>query len=297
MKKCKSILVFIVILFVTTGVIAQKQKPDSKFFIYLCFGQSNMEAGARPEKQDSGLVDKRFQMMATVDNPKLKRQMGNWYVAEPPINRPENNMGPVDWFGRTMVANLPDGYRVGVINVSVAGAKIELWGKDSYKTYLDSAQTWMQNICKQYDGNPYKRMVDMAKIAQKDGIIKGILVHQGESNSTDPEWPYKVGNIYNDLIKELNLKPKKVPLLAGELKSKEENGTCYPFNTEILPNLIKVLPNSYIISSQGVKGVSDQFHFSTDGMRELGRRYAVQMLKIQGFKYNPPPTSTILTNK
>ena len=86
-----------------------------------------MEAGARPEKQDSVPVDKRFQMLAAVDNPKLNRTKGNWYVAEPPINRPGNNMGPVDWFGRTMVANLPDEYRVGVINVSVAGAKIELW--------------------------------------------------------------------------------------------------------------------------------------------------------------------------
>ncbi len=272
----------------TEGVKAddfvQTHKPDKKFFIYLCFGQSNMEAGARPEKQDSAKVDSRFLMLATVDNPKLGRKTGNWYVAEPPINRPENKMGPVDWFGRTMVANLPEDYRVGVINVSVAGAKIELWGKDTYKTYLDSAQTWMQNMCKQYEGNPYKRLVDIAKIAQKDGVIKGILIHQGESNSNDSEWPAKVGNIYNDLMKELNLKPGEVPLLAGELKSKDENGVCYSFNTEILPNLKKVVPNSYIISSKGVKGTSDQFHFNTEGMRELGRRYAAQMLKIEGFK-------------
>ncbi len=274
------------LLFVTTGVSAKKQKPDPKFHIYLCFGQSNMEAGARPEKQDSGKVDSRFQMLATVDNPKLERKMGNWYVAEPPINRPENNMGPVDWFGRTMVANMPEDYRVGVINVSVAGAKIELWEKDTYKTYLDSAEIWMQNICKQYDGNPYQRLVDMARIAQKDGVIKGILIHQGESNSTDPDWPNKVKAIYKNLMKDLKLKPKNVPLLAGELKSKEENGVCYPFNTEILPNLKKAVPNSYIISSKGVKGIPDQFHFNTTGMRELGRRYAVKMLEIQGFQYD-----------
>ncbi|MDP4208152.1 MAG: sialate O-acetylesterase [Bacteroidota bacterium] len=290
-------LVLAILFFVTSGVFAQKQNPDPKFFIYLCFGQSNMEAGARPEKQDSGKVDERFQMMATVDNPKMERKMGNWYVAEPPINRPQNNMGPVDWFGRTMVANMPEDYRVGVINVSVAGAKIELWEKDSYKKYLDSAATWMQNICKQYDGNPYQRLVDMAKIAQRDGVIKGILIHQGESNSTDPEWPNKVKTIYQNLMKDLNLKPRKVPLLAGELKTKEENGVCYPFNTQILPNLKKTIPNSYIISSQGVKGTPDQFHFNTEGMRELGRRFAVQMLKIQGFKYNGPAVPGITEAK
>jgi hypothetical protein len=281
----------VIMLFTTLGIFAQEKKPDPIFFIYLCFGQSNMEAGARPQAQDS-VIDERFQMLATVDNPKLNRVKGSWYVAKPPINRPENAMGPVDFFGRTMVANLPKEYRVGVINVSVAGAKIELWDKDGYKTYLDSAAKWMQGICKAYDGNPYQRLVEMAKIAQKDGVIKGMLLHQGESNPNDTLWPKKVKAIYDNLIKELNLNPKDVPFLAGELKSKEEHGVCFAFNTDILAKLPQVLPNSYIISSAGVKGSPDPFHFNTEGMRELGRRYAVQMLKIQGFKYKETPETT-----
>jgi hypothetical protein len=100
-----------------------------------------------------------------------------------------------------------------------------------------------------------------------------------------------VKGIYDNLIKELNLNPKDVPLLAGELKSKEEHGVCYPFNTDVLAHLPEVLPNSYIISSKGVKGSPDQFHFNTAGMRELGRRYAVQMLKIKGFEYNEAPAT------
>jgi hypothetical protein len=32
----------------------------------------------------------------------------------------------------------------------------------------------------------------MAQLAQKDGIIKGILLHQGESNTNDKEWPNKL---------------------------------------------------------------------------------------------------------
>ena len=285
--KTKRVLLLAIMMISSLVLFAQKtKKPDPNFYIYLCFGQSNMEAGARPEEQDKGEVDKRFQMLAAVDNPKLNRTMGNWYIATPPINRPDNNMGPVDWFGRTMVANLPEKIRVGVINVSVAGAKIELWDEKTYAAYLESAAEWMKNICKQYNGNPYQRLVDMARIAQKDGVIKGILLHQGESNSTDPEWPEKVKVIYDNLIKDLNLNPKKVPLLAGELKSAEEHGVCASFNVEILPNLPKVLPNSYIISSKGVKGTPDQFHFNTAGMREFGRRYAVQMLKLQGYKYD-----------
>jgi hypothetical protein len=220
--KLKLLSILAALLFISAGAFAQEGKPDPKFHIFLCFGQSNMEAGARPEEQDKGPVDPRFQMLAAVDMPKLNRKMGQWYLATPPLNRPENNMGPVDFFGRTMVANLPKEYRVGVINVSVAGAKIELWEKDTYKTYLDQAPGWMQNMCKQYDGNPYKRLSEMAKIAQKDGVIKGILLHQGESNPNDKQWCNKVKGIYDNLMKDLNLKPDDVPLLAGELKSAEE---------------------------------------------------------------------------
>ncbi len=282
--RLSSILAF-TLLFVSAGTFAQEQKPDPKFHIYLCFGQSNMEAGARPEAQDRGDLDPRFQMLAAVDNPRLNRKIGNWYVATPPINRPENNMGPVDWFGRNMVQNLPKDYRVGVINVSVAGAGIELWDKNDWEKYLNTREQWMRNIVNQYGGSPYARLVEMAKIAQKDGVIKGVLLHQGESNSTDTNWPVKVKAIYDDMMKDLNLNPKDVPLLAGELKSAEEHGVCSAFNTNILVHLPEVLPNSYVISSKGCKGTPDQFHFNTVGMRELGKRYAVQMLKLEGYEF------------
>lgn len=282
--KLSSILAF-ALLFASAIMFAQEQNPDPKFYIYLCFGQSNMEAGARPEAQDRGDLDPRFQMLAAVDNPRLNRKMGNWYVANPPINRPENNMGPVDWFGRNMAANLPQDVRVGVINVSVAGAGIELWDKNNWETYLNTREQWMRNIVNQYGGSPYARLVEMAKIAQKDGVIKGILLHQGESNSTDTNWPVKVKAIYDDMMKDLNLNPKDVPLLAGELKSAEEHGVCSAFNTNILVHLPEVLPNSYIISSKGCKGTPDQFHFNTAGMRELGKRYAAQMLKLEGYEF------------
>lgn len=291
MKMKLGLTAAVIMLSISAGVFAQDKKPDPKFYIFLCFGQSNMEGGARPEQQDMGPVDKRFQMLAAVDMPKLDRKMGQWYLATSPLNRGENNMGPVDFFGRTMAANLPQEVRVGVINVSVAGAKIELWEKDTYMNYLNSAEPWMKNICKQYDGNPYKRLVEMAKIAQKDGVIKGILLHQGESNPNDKEWCKKVKGIYDNLIKDLDLKPEEVPFLAGELVSAEEKGRCAGFNTAVLAGLPKVLPNSYIISSKGCKGTGDGLHYSLAGFRELGKRYALQMLKCLGIEPKDAPAT------
>ena len=196
------------------SIVTFAQKPDPNFHIYLCIGQSNMEAGARPAEQDKDFNDPRFQFVSAVDMPSFDRKMGEWYTAVPPICREGNNLGPVDFFGRKMIELLPENIKVGVINVSVAGAKIELWDKDDYKEYIDNERDWMKAIVKQYGGNPYQRLVDMAKIAQKSGVIKGILMHQGESNSEDPLWPERVKKIYDNLCKDLGLNPKQTPLLA-----------------------------------------------------------------------------------
>lgn len=282
---------FISVLPVGAAPKKQQKSPDPKFYIYLCIGQSNMEAGARPGPEDKGPVDPRFQFMCAADMPRFSRTIGNWYTAEPPINRQENNLGPVDFFGRTMVKSLPSDYRVGVINVSVAGAKIELWEKDTYNTYLSGAEKWMQDMCKAYNGNPYARLVEVAKIAQKDGVIKGLLIHQGESNNGDREWPRKVKGIYDNLVKDLNLNPDSFYVMAGELKYQNEKGTCYAFNTEVLPNLKRSIPNSYVISAEGCEGQNDPWHFTTNGMRELGKRYAIKALEVQGFPYTGEPAT------
>ena len=50
-------------------------KPDKNFYIYLAFGQSNMEGNARIEDQDREGISDRWQMMAAVDFPKMERKM------------------------------------------------------------------------------------------------------------------------------------------------------------------------------------------------------------------------------
>lgn len=297
MKKTLIALFAAVVALQGTAGAATKGTPDPDFFIYLCIGQSNMEAGATPAEQDKDFNDPRFRFMAAVDMPKYGRQMGRWYTAVPPICREGNNLGPVDFFGRKMIENLPERYKVGVINVSVAGAKIELWDKDDYKDYIDNERDWMKDIVSQYGGNPYERLVAMAKLAQKDGVIKGILMHQGESNSEDPLWPERVRRIYDNLCKDLDLDPKQTPLLAGELKYAEEGGVCAAFNTTIMPDLPKVLPNAHIISALGCESTGDQFHFSTEGMRLLGYRFADKMLQLQGFKPVQKRTLTLKPKK
>src|SRR5881628_390781 len=130
--KDKSGLFVVLVALLTTSATASAQDPN--FHIYLCFGQSNMEGAGRIEEQDKA-VDERFQVLQAVDAPNLKREKGKWYAAVPPLVRGRTGVSPADYFGRTMVASLPKEVRVGVVNVAVAGCKIELFDKENYKTY------------------------------------------------------------------------------------------------------------------------------------------------------------------
>ena len=241
-----------------------------------------MEGNAKFQAQDT-TVDNRFQVLEAVDCSDLGRVKGKWYTAVPPLCRCHTGLTPVDYFGKTLIANLPKNVRVGVINVAVGGCKIELFDKDNYQSYVSTAPDWMKNMIRDYDGNPYARLVEMAKIAQKDGVIKGILIHQGESNTGDSSWSQKVKGVYDNLLKDLNLKQNSVPLLAGELVNADEGGACASMN-KIIATLPKTIPNSYVISSAGCTGIPDHLHFTADGYRELGKRYAAQMLSILGYK-------------
>ena len=275
--------------FLSFNSLTFAQSPDPNFYIFLCFGQSNMEGFPGIEQQDK-TMDERFQVLAAVDFPSLSRKKGNWYPASPPLCRGSNGLCPADYFGRTLIANLPEKIRVGVVNVSVAGCKIELFDKDNYKTYAATVQPWMSNIIKAYDGNPYQHLVDTAKLAQKDGVIKGILLHQGESNANDKEWPKKVKGVYDNLLNDLDLKPDSVPLLAGEVVNADQHGACASMNS-IIAELPKTIPNSYIISSAGCACRPDRLHFTPEGYRELGKRYGEKILSLLGHELAKPNAS------
>jgi hypothetical protein len=277
--KIKALLLVAVLM--TAGLASFSQ--DKKFYIFLSFGQSNMEGNARIQPQDTVDVDQRFRVLQAVDCPDLKRTKGNWYTAVPPLSRCKTGLTPADYFGRTLVANLPKDVRVGIINVAVGGCKIELFDKDNYQSYVATAPNWMIGMINQYDGNPYARLVELAKIAQKDGVIKGILLHQGESNPNDSLWTTKVKGVYDNLLKDLHLKAKRVPLLAGETVNADQAGICAGMN-KIIATLPQMIKNSYVISSAGCPDAADNLHFTAEGYRMLGKRYAEQMLTLLGVK-------------
>ena len=262
---------------------------DSNFYIFLCFGQSNMEGAARPEAEDLKSPGPRFLLMPAVDDAQRGRTMGKWCEAAAPLCRPNTGLTPADWFGRTLIETLPDNIRVGIIHVAIGGIRIEGFMPDQIAEYVKTAPGWMKGMLEAYGNNPYERLVTLAKRAQQDGVIKGVLMHQGESNTGDPEWAQKVQSVYDHLLGDLQLKPEEVPLLAGEVVQANGEGQCVAMNKQI-DELPKTLHTAHVVSSTGCSNGPDKLHFDAAGYRELGRRYGEKMLELMGYQVRSPFT-------
>ncbi|MDE6000651.1 MAG: hypothetical protein K2H04_11370 [Bacteroidaceae bacterium] len=265
---------------VNGGQMEQPTEFDPNFHIYLCFGQSNMEGNAKIEAQDRENVDPRFRMMAAVDMPSCERTKGNWYVAYPPLCRDYTGLTPADYFGRTMVEELPESIKVGVINVAIGGCSIELFDEEQVASVIAGSDAdWFKGYCREYNNNPYRTLINLAKKAQKVGVIKGILLHQGCSNNSQQDWPQKVKRIYLRMLKDLNLNEEETPLLVGELLAQDKGGVCWGHNA-VIANTPSVIPNAHVVSSKNCSGASDGLHFTAEGYRMIGKRYGQTMIKL-----------------
>ena len=275
--------------FAALMVSAAFAAPDPNFHIYLAFGQSNMEGQGDIGQQDKS-VDERFQLLWSADAGSCNQNAskGKWIKAVPPLAHCQGaKLGPADYFGRTMVEKTDPQIKVGIISVAVAGCSIKLFDKDNYKSYVSSqqGQSWMIQRINTYGGNPYGRLIEMAKKAQEDGVIKGIIFHQGETDAGDGNWPPAVKKVYDNIIKDLGL-DSDIPFLAGEvLRSGVSSGANN--NIAKLPQQSK---NFYVVSSEGFNqalGDGQNVHFTSQEYRDFGKRYAEKMIEVLGDKINP----------
>lgn len=241
-------------------------------------------------------VDERFQVLNVVSGSwnGVQREVGHWYTAVPPLCRSNTGLCPADYFGRTMVEELsktnPD-IKVGVIVVAIGGAGIKAFHKTKYNEYYTGTDDWQRSLMDIYDGYPYGTLVDMARIAQKQGVIKGILMHQGESDACDAAWRQDVADIYNSLVADLSLKPESTPLLIGELLDDGQGHGNGVYKNSSFTEVRTLVPNAYVVSLEGCTvvdasidpdnaGNNRYLHFSSEGYRELGRHYAQTMINI-----------------
>jgi hypothetical protein len=290
--------------------------PREKFHIYLAFGQSNMVGYLGPGAGQNWVANngfdtppENFVVMAaanTTNRNPYNRKMGTWYPAKPPLVRNGTGLSPADFFGRTIAEAVADqGIKVGVIVVAVDGCQIILFSKDKYvfKTYVRAQADWMRNQAVAYvdstlnsipttdfdtEDYPYQHLVDLALLAQEEGVIKGIIMHQGESggNLSGKTYAQTVRQIYNDLCEDLGFKQGELPFLAGQAV-----GNRIGTDINLIPGAFSDISNTaFVISSAECTwwssdkpysaGDNETIHFSFDGYKKLGTRYGKKMLEL-----------------
>ena len=285
MKNIKVCLLYILILVTACSQETENEKisnlaidANSNLWIFLCFGQSNMEGVGPIENQDMVGCD-RFLSLSTVDGSD-GRKLGKWRKALPPLCRSDTYLCPIDYFGRTLLDVLPDSISIGIVMVAIGGSPITYFDKDKNTAIIASEERdVMNNILDQYGRDPYGRLLSMAKIASMKGTIKGILLHQGEKDAYNDSWQQEVWKIYCDLQQDLHFNSADVPLLVGEVVRSEYGGICGHANSTI-NDIANHYSNTYIVSSEGCLPGDDNLHFSSEGYRKLGRHYAIRYLEI-----------------
>jgi hypothetical protein len=248
---------FYFLLYTSICVIGSAQeKPDSNFHLYLLAGQSNM-AGR-------GIITEQF---AQAGNPNILmlNKTNQWVPAKHPLHFDKPaviGVGPGLGFAIEM---LRPGIRIGLIPCAVGGSSINAWRPGAYDS---STKT-----------HPYDDAISRLSVAMKDGVVKGVIWHQGESDS-DPD----SAKVYLPKLlaliqawRDVTHQPE-LPFVAGELGRYRE---VYGNINRVIATLPRQVPFTAVVSSKGLKEKGDRTHFDAVSENEFGKRYARQMKRLQ----------------
>lgn len=276
---------------------------DSNFHCYLLFGQSNMAgggAGVPLGGSGSGTLitadcdtSTRVKVLAFCNcnagaigacpkNSPQGRTADKWYTASPALHICNEGVSPGDWFAKTLLDSIRTDIKIGLIPCALSGQGLQVFVKGGSNFNIPNwAHPTLAN------SSPYTWMLNRCKKAQETGVIKGILLHQGESGSGSKPWGDVAKQIIDDLKKDLNL-PSTTPVVVGELR--QDAKACCAGGNKAINDFAKSYTKCGLASSLnlGVQtDADDPYHFNPEGMRELGKRYARAFLSLADSKYLP----------
>lgn len=247
--------IFILTLLISLAkmVTAQKNIADSNFHLYLLIGQSNM-AGRGLVDTESKKTDEKILMLDV---------NAQWQLATDPVHFDKPGavgVGPAISFAKAMLKE-NNKIKIGLIPCAWGGSPLRVW-KPGEK-YLHAY--------------PYDDALIRTQRALKDGVLKGILWHQGESDN-DSVRSATYLNRLKVFIEQLrhDLLMPDVPFVAGEIGYFNKNDYINTFVNELPKNV----PYTAVVRAVGLTDKGDHLHFDTPSARELGKRYARTMQQL-----------------
>lgn len=252
-----------VLLWISAGTVtAETATPPAKGLdLYLLIGQSNMAGRGKVDDESKQVHPRVFAL----------NKGGQWVPATDPLHfdKPSAGVGPGLAFGKALAAAAPEA-RIGLIPCAVGGTSIKVWSPGQQDPGT-----------KAY---PYDDMLRRVRLALKDGSLKGIIWHQGESDRPATDWSRKqyAGKL-TELITRLrkDLDAAQVPFVAGELAELDDatRERTQRFN-ELLHSLESTVAGYTCVSAQGLADKGDKLHLDSKSARILGQRYAAAMLGL-----------------
>jgi hypothetical protein len=233
-----------------------------KLHLYLLMGQSNMAGRGKISAEDK-TPHPRVLVFTLQDK---------WEPAVEPITRDKPGMlgvGPGLAFGKAM-AEKETGVTIGLVPCAFGGTPLKRW---------------------QRGGDLYSNAVHRAKLAVRDGTLKGILWHQGESDSGTATNANSYGDRLGQMVQDIraDLETPDLPFVVGQIgEFLYDRGPDHSPYARVVNAVLAELPNKVpataCVSSKGLKHKGDELHFDVASQRELGRRYAAEMLRLQTFR-------------
>ena len=238
-------------------VAAQSSQPDPDFHIYLLIGQSNM-AGRGKVDSISRLPRPRILMFDSTRK---------FVPATDPLHFDKKvaGVGPGLSFAEHMLP-AQGKVKIGLVPAAVGGTSIKSWVPGGF----DSATKT----------HPYDEAMVRIKAALRYGVLKGILWHQGEANSggfaQSPTYISQLQALVARLRTGLNA--PDAPFVMGELGHFRPKFANFNVMLQQVPDSIR---NIAVVSAAGLGHKGDTTHFDTKAARELGKRFADGMKRLQ----------------
>jgi hypothetical protein len=235
--------------------------PKEKFHLFLLVGQSNM-AGRGVVAPEDKIPDARVLML---------NQAGQWVPAVDPLHFDKPTAVGVG-IGRSFAKAIADanpGVTIGLIPCAVGGSPIDAWRPGEFYQPTKS--------------HPWDDAIKRAKLALQAGTLKGILWHQGESDSSRelaPKYEDKLHDLVTRFRTELHA--PDVPFICGQL-GQFADSPWNEFKQQVdraHRDLPAKIPHTAFVSSEGLTHKGDKVHFNSTSYREFGRRYAEAYLKL-----------------
>ena len=235
---------------------AVEQLPAKEnLWLFILAGQSNMAGRGMVEPEDT-LSDPRI---FSLDQDK------KWVYAKEPLHFYEPKLTGLDCglsFARELQKNIPDSVSIGLIPCAVGGSAVAQWNNDELYRGVKLLTNFRESVA----------------AVQDQGIFKGILWHQGESDAHDDKIP-----VYKESIEQLFATFREItqndslPILVGELGAFREPQEVQDRVDEINAIIHESADhdeNRWVISTADLGHKGDKLHFDANAQREMGIRFA-----------------------